>query len=583
MNKDDIDNLIKMYSKNFNDMDPNSIFNKKSDTKYMLYATVEYGKDYPSGYVDYDIFRILNRIDYGDNLNDIFSTINLESSFTNSMMQNILIDNNFIEATDSSDDINIKKEALKMNPSELSALLKKYDIVASGKKKKLVKLVIENVPEYEFGSGEFKVTLEGKEFLKDFEWISLYGGALLKFEFNDFYKYLDEHDGEFMDLALDFINEHFIMAVNKKDFKYYDDCYEAKTLVYAYDDYDLEKALKTSLERFIIRLNPSLPTYCEYYATYLIFNPDNIYHIKNLSEELNIHDVKSLFFEVWNSTNLEKEYITADNAFDYLKRALNDEDEDDLSDEFYNEYFNSPEELFKIGFFYYDESNYGLACDYFDMSLEAKPNQSEALFYQAISLCELKEVDVAMDVIDEALEINPEDARFWNVKAVCAAELNQNDEAIKYFEYSIELDPHDVSTLSDYAVFFAKNGDFTSAFEFFDKAFEVDKSDIAPLLYKSKIYIYLKDWENAEKCFEKAYEIDGDSEMYLSEKSKYYMIRKDYKKALECCNMGLEINEENYGAWMFKSMILSNMDEEEESKKCLEKAYRLNPDILFIQ
>ena len=124
MNKDDIDNLIKMYSKNFNDMDPNSIFNKKSDTKYMLYATVEYGKDYPSGYVDYDIFRILNRIDYGDNLNDIFSTINLESSFTNSMMQNILIDNNFIEATDSSDDINIKKEALKMNPSELSALLK---------------------------------------------------------------------------------------------------------------------------------------------------------------------------------------------------------------------------------------------------------------------------------------------------------------------------------------------------------------------------------------------------------------------------------------------------------------------------
>lgn len=166
-------------------------------------------------------------------------------------------------------------------------------------------------------------------------------------------------------------------------------------------------------------------TYSSYYSEYLIFNPDNIYAIKLYAGELGIDDIKGLFFKIWDSLNLEKEYVSKEIAFEYLERLFEDEDYDEVSDEFEIKYFESPEEYFNIAMDYYNDGEYYSASDYFNLTLEMKPKQTEALYYLAISYYNMNDNESAMEVIDEAIEIKPDDGRFWSIKATCCSDLDQ--------------------------------------------------------------------------------------------------------------------------------------------------------------
>lgn len=223
---------------------PFSIFgNDVDEFKYLLDSSIVYGKDYPSGYVDYDMYCILiflksSKFDF----NSILSDLRLESSFSEVEIKNILMENNFIKAVESDAKINVNDMVSKMDASQLSNLLKKHGIIASGKRKKLVKLAVQNIPENEF-IDDFTITSEGLNFLDEFKWIGLFRVALNEFEFNEFYKYIDEHEGDYVQVALDFVDEHLNNAIGQRDFKYYDCCLKAITDIYAYDEYDLKTAL----------------------------------------------------------------------------------------------------------------------------------------------------------------------------------------------------------------------------------------------------------------------------------------------------------------------------------------------------
>ena len=56
----------------------------------------------------------------------------------------------------------------------------------------------------EFVFGEFIVAAEGRKYLDEFSWIKIYDESLNKFDFNEYYKFLEENDGEASDLGIEF-------------------------------------------------------------------------------------------------------------------------------------------------------------------------------------------------------------------------------------------------------------------------------------------------------------------------------------------------------------------------------------------
>lgn len=301
--------------------------------KYVLDEDIVFGKDYPSGYPDLDIYHILSLMNMDEPFSDILSNLKLESSFPEEMMRNILLDQNLIDAVP----LDIDEEGIpKLSPLELSKILKNMGITASGKKKKLLKLVMENKDKLNIASGEYEVTPEGENFLNEFSWIEIYEYCLDYFEFNDYYKFMDEHEGNPAELTIDYLDEHIKLADEQKDFLYLNDCFESKVKFYLYNE-DLELALDEELKTFIRRLNP-MHNYIDVYNEYHVFDYDNIDNIHELSTALDL-DVEKLYYDNWDSLSFEKEFISKEEGFRILERLLNSENIIDISEE-YKKYLN---------------------------------------------------------------------------------------------------------------------------------------------------------------------------------------------------------------------------------------------------
>lgn len=306
-----------------------SIF-KSSHKKYVLDENIVFGKDYPSGVVDMDIFHVLDMMKDGIPLDEVLDNYRIRSSFNLEMFKGILKSQGFVNESDL--DLN-PDDVGDLSASQLADILKKMGIPAFGKRKKLLKLVLDNLSQKEVGSGEYDLTEEGEKFLKDFQWVDIYDYCLDYFEFDDFYKFFDEHDGEdYTKLTLDYLDEHIKQAHEKQDFLYFNDCCDSKVMFYLYDE-NFKEVLNEELKNFICRLNPFYD-YSDVYREFNVFEYEAIDNINECFTQLPDVDIEKLFYEIWEDMDISKEFISKEDGFKILERLLNEESIFDISDEY---------------------------------------------------------------------------------------------------------------------------------------------------------------------------------------------------------------------------------------------------------
>lgn len=303
-----------------------------ADSGYAL-EDLRYGKDYPSQSMNYNIYNVLSGLKSDSNITDVYSSIEVKDSYSDEIITRILIENDYIEPLNL-DDINVRKEAMARSPQELSRMLKEEGITASGKKKKLVKMAVKSIPAIKFCSS-FAVTDKGEEFLGDYSWFEVYDKCLLPFDLNDVSKYIDDNDGKHMEILDDYIFEHIDRAHQREDFEYLDDCLISQSLFYLYQK-DWDRCLRSSLSELILKFNP-LYEYELSYARFTVIDPLIIENIRKCLE-MSDADIESLFNEMWDLKDGETDYTSREEGFMYLKRALDGEDLDDLSDEYEEKY-----------------------------------------------------------------------------------------------------------------------------------------------------------------------------------------------------------------------------------------------------
>ena len=195
--------------------------------KYKLDDTF-YGKDYPISY-DNHIFNVLNALKSGDNLNNALQKENMPGAMGSHAIDSLLYHMNLIENNSQYNDWNEYAHEC-LNVSDLKDILRKNNLKVSGRKQELIDRLIENeIPLDE--SGDVRITENGEEFLKNYEWVNVYNNCLSSFDFNDYSKYLDEHDGDFKNITLKYIDAHLKLAKKEGDEEYIDDCIKAKELV----------------------------------------------------------------------------------------------------------------------------------------------------------------------------------------------------------------------------------------------------------------------------------------------------------------------------------------------------------------
>ena len=579
-------NLHYMYNLHNNVIRPRAdiedMFTYHTQSSYSLNRRILYGRDYPDSTIDYDLYTFLTFIKHDIDYERTLKIMRFESSVPEGMFEEILIDKEFIKAKETGEKIDVKAEAAKMDATQLSMLLKKHGINVSGKKKKLLKLAVKNIPEHEFGPKDFEIAPKGEEYLEEYKWIGLYKYSLFEFDFNEFYKYLDEHEGNYNELALDFVYEHLKKAIKTENNSYFDRCLQAKTNIYLCDKYDVESGLKSSLERFIYRLNPPFYSYTEMYDTDYIFREELIDEIKEAIEILKKDNVKDEFYAIWDSMTFRKEYIPCSVAYEYLEKIIaleNYDEHETLSDEVYTAYFDTVYENYNIALYYYQMEEQEIAIDYLTSVIKSSTNIKPALYCKAYCDYDLSNFEYAHESLDEALKIDENDGRLWSLKGKCYLEEEKRDEALKCFNKSIEVSPDDMIVWIEKGEYHDKVEEYAEALECFSKAYELD-DDVLSIYWKIEVYDKLKKREKVDECFEKILKQSGEDLYYLFERGVYCSVVKDYEKALEYFDKCLEINEELSSIWFMEGNIYNKLGDLENTEECVRIVSDIGPSMI---
>ena len=198
-----------------------------NDDGYKLDDTY-YGKDYPISH-DIYIYRVLNSLKKYNNLKIALATAEIKGAATLQMIESTLYICQFI-----SDEVNYENwdefANSELTIPDLKDILRENNLKVSGKKQELIDRVYENQLKLDkFRTEKVSLTPIGEEFLKENSWIEFYDDFLNKFDFNDYVKFLDNNEGELIEVTLKYLEEHLELAKKEDNQEYINDCIIAES------------------------------------------------------------------------------------------------------------------------------------------------------------------------------------------------------------------------------------------------------------------------------------------------------------------------------------------------------------------
>ena len=201
-----------------------NLFGGNFGLKYKLDDT-EYGKDYPISH-DQDIYTVLDSLNDDYDYQVIMDFIQLETAPNTQLLTDLLLISDLIQKEEI--EVDWPNCAFEFKKSELQDILRENNLKVTGNKSELLERLAEN--NVKFGE-TFKITSKGKTYLEEFAWINYYWRFLNVFDFNDFYKYLENHEGKLKDVSLSYLEEHMKLANENDDKNYLESCLFAKKAI----------------------------------------------------------------------------------------------------------------------------------------------------------------------------------------------------------------------------------------------------------------------------------------------------------------------------------------------------------------
>ena len=149
-----------------------------------------------------------------------------------------------------------------------------------------------------------------------------------------------EHNSiDFIQNAINYLNEHLKIAYQRKDFHRLHDVFSAKSFLYLHNE-EFKKALTEELHLYMLRLNPIFLS-PEELESYEAIEYSNINNIGILSIFANTHNLKKIFNKTWSHMKFKDRLISKKMSLKYLNRAVGGEDLDELSWEISEKYFKN--------------------------------------------------------------------------------------------------------------------------------------------------------------------------------------------------------------------------------------------------
>jgi len=196
----------------------------------------------------------------------------------------------------------------------------------------------------------------------------------------------------------------------------------------------------------------------------------------------------------------------------------------------------SPEELYMVGFAFFQLENDNKAIELYDMAMKKGLDDGLVHFHKGLSLFYLEKYNDAMEEVEIALSKEPTNQEFMNQKGVIYKYQGKNDKALEVFEQAIELPNTYGEPFFWVAYCYHEKQEFEKALGLYYVALE----NVPPenSYYKATLksigqleYTFTKDYLKSAKAYTQAIEIDNENYELYYKLMKSYNAAKEYAKA----------------------------------------------------
>ena len=206
-------------------------FVKENMEKRYRLDDAESDNDYSVNY-EKEMYLVLDALNNGDAYCEALSFLEFESLVSPEFLTGLLLDSEFIE-NDGIAEIDWINNPPKLQNPELRNILALNDLDFEGTRQELLHRLAEN----HVNLGEnYKITPQGKNFLKENLVIGFYWEFLDEFNFEDYIRYLKNHEGNLKEVSINYLDEHIKLARESNDEDYLEECSYGKEDILEFSD-----------------------------------------------------------------------------------------------------------------------------------------------------------------------------------------------------------------------------------------------------------------------------------------------------------------------------------------------------------
>lgn len=181
---------------------------------------------------DKDLYMILDRLNRGRNYYEALTSVEFDCLASPESLTDCLMEFQFIQK-DGICEVDWINDDIILPKDDLKAMLIENNLSHEGNKKDLLKRLAEN--DITLGD-DYKITAKGKDFLKEHPVMAFYWEFFDEFNFEDYSRYLESHEGSIKEASLDYTEEHLKLARKSGDEEYIEDCICSKEDIMEFGD-----------------------------------------------------------------------------------------------------------------------------------------------------------------------------------------------------------------------------------------------------------------------------------------------------------------------------------------------------------
>ncbi|MDH4473958.1 MAG: tetratricopeptide repeat protein [Fluviicola sp.] len=202
----------------------------------------------------------------------------------------------------------------------------------------------------------------------------------------------------------------------------------------------------------------------------------------------------------------------------------------------------TPEELFMIGFAFFQLENDDKAIEFYDKAIAKGLDNGSVYFYKGLSYCYQGKYDEAMTEIELALDKEPSNQEFMNQKGLIYKNQGQEDKALEVFEEAIKLPNTYGEPYFWIAHIVHGKLDFEKALSLYYRAADsIPESNSYYLTTLQSIgqleYTFTHDYTKSAKAYSQVIILNPTDYEYYPKLIKAYNAAKEYAKADSIFNL----------------------------------------------